>query len=507
MRRHLLFGTSATVVLAPLLALLMSGKAGHGLSAAASPCPYPLTKGNRPVASPGAPAELATFVDPTAETQSEQFVKVGKRVYIGPFARLEAQSFQDGICIEEGSNIQDNTLLKANGGPIHVGEEAIVAHGAELVGDGTPVSIAHHNACPLPDATPDPATGQRPDPNLWPTPAERGRQALANALAEAGVAHADCSKIPAFIGFNALSHSHIEDGALLGVSSRLARGVILRAGYSSYPGKSLNTQAEADTPGGDPEQFKVRYVTAGDVVFMNAVLHVNECLAKGYTMQYRDDARAVHPFGGPDSIRGIGIDPGSYHRCAFNNSSERPTIGYTQPPPRPRDPALAISDPNPSKKIRIIGDARLGDIDKIQDHTSIRADEGEPFGFGRGIEWEFGTTFHALEPAEEGDIREIIIEDGVKIGERVVVHGGGRRTRFGGFGDEPTEIHAGSVIGKFAVVFRSDLAFNTHVGEKAVVIGWTNERPGGVVTETMIPDRCVKFEETPTGRCAYFVEW
>lgn len=119
----------------------------------------------------------------------------------------------------------------------------------------------------------------------------------------------------------------------------------------------------------------------------------------------------------------------------------------------------------------------------------------------------FGTTFHALEPEPEDPVRDVIVEDGVEIGERAVVHGGGRRTRLGGFGDEPTEIHAGSVIGEFAVVFRSVLAFDTIVGEKAVVIGWTNERPGGVVTETVIPERCVKFEDTPTGECAYFVEW
>lgn len=511
MRRRLLVGISVPLVLTALLAWQKAGRpwplAALSAAAAQPPCLVPLTDGNRPVAPPDAPDGKASFTDPTVEIVRPQFVRVAHSVYVGPFARLEAQSLARGICIEEGSNVQDNTLLQANGGAVHVGEAAIVAHGAEIVGDGTSVSIAHHPACPLPDATPDVATGQRPDPNLWPTPEARGRQALANALADAGITNPDCTKIPAFIGFNALSHSHIEDGALLAVASRLARGVVLRAGYSSYPGKSLNTQEEADTPGGDPAQFKVRFVTAGDIVFMHAVLHVNECLARGYTMQYRDEAGAIHPFGGPHSIRGIGIDPGAYHGCAFNASSERPTIGYAEPPPRPRDPALAVSDPNPSKNIRIIGDARLGDIDQMQDRTSIRADEGEPFGFGRGVVSGAGTTFHALEPEEEGDIREIVVEDNVRLGERVVVHGGGRRTRFGGFGDEPTEIHAGSIVGRFAVVFRSDLAFNTRVGEKAVLIGWTNERPGGVITETIIPDRCVKFEDTPAGQCAYFVEW
>ena len=477
-----------------------------GAAAAATSCRYPLADDNRPVAPPDAPAERASFTDPTAATSRGQFVRVSHNVYIAPFARLEAQSRENGICIEEAANVQDNTLLKANGGPVDVGAHAIVAHGAEMIGAGTAVSIAHRDACPLPPAGTDPNTLTRlPGESAGAFAERRGRQALANALDGAGADYG-CDEVPAFIGFNALNESAISDGSLLAAASRLARGVVLRPGYSSYPGKSLNSQAEADSPG-PFNTNKVRFVNAGDIVFMEAVVHVNECLAKGYTLQYRDTARAVHPFGGPQSIHGIGIDPGSYHRCAFNKDSERPTIGYTQPPPRPRDPSLAVSDPNPAKKIRIIGDVRLGDIDKIQDHTSIRADEGEPFGFGRRVDWEFGTTFHALEPEEEGDIREIIVEDDVKIGRRAVIHGGGRLTRFGGFGDEPTELHAGVVIGEESVVFRSDVGLGTRVGKKAVLVGWTNERPGGVLTETSVPDRCVKFEDTPPGECAYFVEW
>lgn len=464
--------------------------------AAEAPCPYPLTQANRPIAHPGAPAETATFTDPTAETQSEQFIHVGHQVYIAPFARLEAQSESDGICIEHAANVQDNTFLKVNGGPIHVGEEAIIAHGAQLVGDGTPVSIAHRDACPLP------APGA--DPNRGATPAERGRQALANALAEAHVSHADCRRIPAFIGFNALNQSAIEDGALLGVGSRLARGVILRAGYSTFPGKSVDTQQEADTPCAEAAACDVRYVTAGDIEFMRAVVHVNECLAKGYTMQYRQTPPA-HPNGGPESVRGIGIDPGSYHRCEFNNTSERPTIGYPVGANLEiRDPTLAVSDPDPSKKIRIIGDVRMMDIEKIQDNVSIRADEGEPMSFREEIEFGFANTFHALETTPEDPVREVRVRPGVKFEERVVVHGGGRRTRAGGIGDEPTTINAGSHIGKEAVVFRSDLADSTRVGARALLVAYS--QPRGLPPE-VIPERCVKFDTTPVGACAYFVEW
>ena len=47
------------------------------------------------------------------------------------------------------------------------------------------------------------------------------------------------------IGFNVLNHVRIEAGALLGVSSRPQPGVVLRAGYPCFPGKSLNGQAKA----------------------------------------------------------------------------------------------------------------------------------------------------------------------------------------------------------------------------------------------------------------------
>ncbi len=517
MRKRLIIITAIVFALLALAgSLAPGGGPTRGARAATSPCPYPLTEANRPVAPATAPAESATFTDPTAEISSEGFVHVSHNVYIAPFARLEAQSAEHGICIEEGSNVQDNTLLKVNGGPIEVGEHAIIAHGAEMIGDGTGVSIAHHGACPLP------APGR--DPNTWPTPAERGRQALANALAEAHVVNPDCRKIPAFIGFNALNQSHIEDGALLAAVSRLARGVTLRAGYSSFPGKSLDTQAEADTACGDPTQCDVRYITAGDIQFMEAVLHVNECLAKGYTMQYRDTARAVHPFGGPESIHGIGIDPGSYHRCEFNNSSERPTIGYPYTwDLNIRDINLAVADPNPSKKIRIIGDVRMVDIEKIQDNVSIRADEGEPMTFRAGTEFGFANTFHALEITPEDEVREVRVgsnpegvpaaqsppSSGVKFEERVVVHGGGRRVRAGGADPEPTNIERFVYVGKESVIFRAHLAERTRVGTKAVLAGYDNgcDADGNCTPGEVIPDRCVKFDNTPANQCAYFVEW
>ena len=461
------------------LTVLGPGQAQKSV-AATSPCPYPLTEANRPVAPPAAPDDLATFTDPTAVVEGATNVRVAEKDYIAPFAKLSAQSTKEQVCIEEGSNVQDNTQVVANGGPVNVGRHAIIAHGAMLKGTGGAVSIAHRPAC-------DPGTHMLPPPGpppeTWPTPAERGRQALSNALAEAG-AHYDCDEVPAFISFNALNNSHIEDGALLAATGRLVRGVTLRSGYSSLPGKSLNTQAQAD----NPALGKVRYVNAGDIIFMRGVLHVNECLAKGYTRMYR----AI-----PTSIYGINLDPGQFHGCEFNHSSEAPrTLDRPQ-----------WVDPSPDENVRIIGDAHFNDtseniLENISDFTAIRADEGEPFEFGRDVEWEKATTFHALEPSVEDPEVGVNIGDEVEIGERAVIHGGGRRARAGGPDPTPTNILAHSEIEPQAVVFRSFLDEETEVGFKAVLVGYDTKGPG-----EEIPDRCVKFSDTPRDQCAYFVEW
>ena len=259
--------------------------------------------------------------------------------------------------------------------------------------------------------------------------------------------------------------------------SRLDRGLTLPTGFVSLPGVNIDTPAEASDPG----LGKVRLITPGDVVFMAGVLHVNECLARGYSGMYRAEQETVF---------GIGPDPGLYHHCEFNATSELPTIGGEQ-----------AFEPRPSPEIRIIGDARIGDISGISEGTSIRADEGEPFTMGLGIHWGSSTTFHALEATDDEEVG-ISIGDRVTFDPNVVIHGGGRRTRTGGISEEPTTILDGSRIGPQAVIFRSSLGPETHVGFKAAIIGYDNPAGG-----ERIPPRCVKFQETPPGACAYFVEW
>ena len=474
-------GVSAVMLLAAGPAAAEAADAGHE----GSPCPHPLTDVNRPVAPRGAPPDLATFTDPTAVVDEGSNVRVAEKDYIAPFARLEADDAR--ICIEEGSNVQDNTLLEADDAPIRVGRHGIVAHGAMMIADDEgPVTIAHRSACPLPDpGTAPELLDRREDESRAALAERRGRQALANALAESG-AHWDCDEIPGFIGFNALNLSEISDGAQLAAAGRLGEGVVLRPGYVSYPGRSLDTQRQADTPG-PVQTHKVRFINAGDLVFARGVLHVNECLARGYAAMY---------YSNPSSVTGVNLDPGHYHGCEFNHSSEAPTFA-----------GVPTVDPRPERNVRIIGDAHLDDtlpavMDNISPFTSIRADEGEPFHFGTGVRWGFGTTFHALEPTVEDPEVGVDIAARVAISDRAVIHGGGRRARTGGPDPTPTRILEDSRVRPFAVVFRSFLDQRTIVGRKAVLVGYDTQGPGEV-----IPERCVKYSDTPRGQCAYFVEW
>ena len=81
-----------------------------------SPCPFPLTRENRPVAPKGAPPDVATFTDPTVEVEGAEDVRVAEKDYLGPFARLLAD---DGrICIEEGSNVHRSACDRGGGGAL-----------------------------------------------------------------------------------------------------------------------------------------------------------------------------------------------------------------------------------------------------------------------------------------------------------------------------------------------------------------------------------------------------
>ena len=152
---------AGALMLAALAGLLLPAAAGaagaHSPTATTGqehgPCPYPLTRTNRPVAPNGAPPDVATFTDPAAVVEDGEDVHVAEKDYIAPFAVLRADDAK--ICIQEGSNVQDNTLLDADDGSITLGRHAIMAHGSSVVADDRSATIADRSAC-------DPKTGEFP---------------------------------------------------------------------------------------------------------------------------------------------------------------------------------------------------------------------------------------------------------------------------------------------------------------------------------------------------------
>ncbi len=85
-------------------------------------------------ASPGA----ATFIDPTAVIRGARAISIGIQDYVAPFATLMA-SRGGTISIGNGSNVQDNVEVLANGprARVEIGDQAILAHNATVIGPAT----------------------------------------------------------------------------------------------------------------------------------------------------------------------------------------------------------------------------------------------------------------------------------------------------------------------------------------------------------------------------------
>lgn len=201
-----------------------------------------------PLGETGAAApSTSTFIDPTAIFRNVRATTIGNKDYIGPFATFVALRGAT-ISIGNESNVQDNVIIRAGGrnAGVVIGDQAIVAHGATIIG---------------------PATIGAP------------------------------GGAPAFVGFNAvIDGATVQPGAMVSGLARVAPGIVIRTGFRVLPGMFIQTQAEAD----DINLGKVEEVTDGDLKFMKAVVHVNEVLAAGYSEQAAES---------PSSVFGIGPNP------------------------------------------------------------------------------------------------------------------------------------------------------------------------------------------------------
>ncbi|SMB99429.1 hypothetical protein SAMN00120144_0192 [Hymenobacter roseosalivarius DSM 11622] len=108
----------ATVLLATvgLLSLNSCAEEGGGIGFEPNEGGAHPTQRNRPVLPATAPAESASFIDPTATITGDEAILIGPHVYIGPFARLLAsggKGERGEVRIEEGTNLQDNVTVMA----------------------------------------------------------------------------------------------------------------------------------------------------------------------------------------------------------------------------------------------------------------------------------------------------------------------------------------------------------------------------------------------------------
>lgn len=270
---------------------------------------------------------------------------------------------------------------------------------------------------------------------------------------------------PAFVGFNSyIDGATVDPGAMVTHLARVAPGVVIHRGHKVLPGKFVRTQAEADSFA----LGKVVPMNAADIAFMEGVLHVNGEFADGY-------AEMAHA--SPGGILGIGRDPG---QSDFNPESDAPEIGGRR-------------GVKPTFRNRIVGQVRIPssaeELDqRLGRQIAIRADEGEPFVFGRIGRMQDRVTFHALEHSS------IQVGDDVEFGYHVVVHGGADE---GNTPHETTTIEPGVVAKDWSVVFRSTIGRGSVIGTRAYIDG--SQIPAG----TVVPDRAIIIKNKQVGT----VEW
>lgn len=459
-KRLIILGTCS---LSFLVLLSMTGtrpasalKSTNAVSASEDPkpiCPkdgFHPTARNRPIGPRGTPPECATFIDPTVEIRRAGNIDLHSQVYVAPFARLLADR-DAKIKIEAETNVQDNVTIYAHfRGRDGNAKQRMKAINLSKEDEGVEVAersiLAHGSTIKGPAKIGVGGTSIGADPN---------------------------NEQNVFISFGAeVDGAILERNTGLSALARVGPGVILKSGYLVLPGKNVTTQEEAEDT--TSENRKVRLITEADVAFNKAVLEVNVGLAREYSRLAGENL---------SNVLGINVDPG----------------GNTFDPQRDGPKLLGLTTIIPSFRNRIIGDVNLRDsletLDQVMgSRISIRADEGGPFIVRRIRSMGDNCVFHALED------NDLVVDNNITYGERVIVHGGGRII-LEGDPEDPTVIANGVVLKNQAVVFRSFIARNCVIGEKSLVVG-SELTPGQV-----IPDRTVVLNAGTGSFVTYPVEW
>jgi carbonic anhydrase/acetyltransferase-like protein (isoleucine patch superfamily) len=285
---------------------------------------------NRPVCPSSASNEDATFLDPTATIDRPANVRLDPRCYVGPFANFDARL---GVVVGAESNVQDSAEIRAEGGPVVLGERVIVAHGARVLGPAL-----------LGPEDPDPSCHHEEEAT--------------------------------FLGFNSfVDGAVVEHDAMVMHLARVAPGITVPRGRVVLPGKNVETQAEAE----DCDLGKVVPITDALRLFMQEVLHVNTTFAREYTRLAREDE---------SNVSGINFNPG---HSDFAPMRHLPTLDG-QPVQDPGYRNRIIGDARLDDSL-----ADLESPLRVGEAVSIRADEGQPFWIGAIARVSDHATFHALE--------------------------------------------------------------------------------------------------------------
>jgi carbonic anhydrase/acetyltransferase-like protein (isoleucine patch superfamily) len=331
---------------------------------------HPSVAANRPVEDAADGPSEATFIDPTAVIRDARATTFGTQDYVAPFATLSASGGAT-ISIGNGSNVQDNVEITAAGrhASVMIGDHAIVAHGATVVG-----------------------------------PAEIGAPGGA----------------PAFVGFNAvIDGATVEPGAMVMSLAKVAPGIVIPTGIKVLPGMYIKTQAEAD----DINLGKVEDVEPDDIDFMIDVIHVNEAFAAGYSQQALES---------PSSVRGIGPNPPTPPFNPMSSTPTLAGVPTLAPRFRDRIIGDVRMTDSLARLYKVMGHDDsiradeaspflIGRIARMGNRVTIHGLEYTNLLHGHGDSFGYHSVVHGGADTGEGPNETTIVGDRVRIGAWAVV--------------------------------------------------------------------------------------
>ncbi|MBX9257283.1 acetyltransferase [Desmonostoc muscorum CCALA 125] len=402
-----IFSALAAIVLAVVIGTQINKQPAVAFGGGCNP-----TVNNLPICPSTAPSDSASFIDPTATIANPTNISLGEKVYVAPFAELNATTAP--ITIADDSNVQDQVKIIASGTGVEIGPRVIMAHMATIKGAA---KIATQGS-----------TGPFTDPIT--------NSQFNNDIPET------------FLAFNCeIDGAIIQRNTVVNFLSRVGPGVTLPAGKVVLPGKNVTTNLQASSG----SLGKVANLTQADVALMEGIIEVNEAFAKGYTELARADLTNVT---GINYAPVTSFNPGGLPKLAGNETR----------------------NPNFRNRIigNVVLEDSFSSLNfKIGNRISLRADEGQPFNVGQIAGMANDVVFHALETTSLTVGDHIGYGPRALVhGGRQVVNGvaNGPETRVGDFvGLGPNSVVFRSVIGSKSAIGQRSAVFNSTVPSRTYI--------------------------------------